>query len=178
MSPMNEEEEQPQWAVAPWSEYLRLAAPSLSCEDDGGVLALVALVAAGDRGQQGNPYPVARWAREAGAQAVSEALRSLITWSQGLPAMDDEGEPLPVTDEEYIRWRVDQERDAAGLAAVFADAYNQGAMDDGIQPVSVDPPDPFEEPAVAAEAMLEIEEHRARCRRAAGMILRALEAQS
>ena len=83
-------------------------------------------------------------------------------------ALDEDDDPPPADDEEFIRFREGQDRASTGMAAVFLRVYNQGAMDDGIEPHG--PPDPVDGAAVAAEAVLEIENHRAACRRAAELI--------
>jgi hypothetical protein len=160
----------PRWAVTSWQDFLRLAAGGLKCNDDGEVLAYVAMTAADHEvtgSPLGNPYPVKRWAAEAGGRTWSLAFRSLVKREQGLPALDED-DPPPADDEEYIRLRVDQDRAAAEMAAVFLQVYDQTAMDDGIEPHG--PPDPVDGAAVAAEAVLEIENHRAACRRAAELI--------
>jgi hypothetical protein len=165
----------PRWADTTFSDYCAyMRADSDDPGDDGHLLAVILLSRAERPESTGtNEYPLERWINEAPPFTRLLAEKSLEKWQSGLPSMDEpqDGEQLPVTDTEYIAWKVDQEVTARTLANAIADEYNrQGTIDDGIAPLAAIPEAGEAEAVIAAEAALEIETHREACRIAIAMI--------
>lgn len=137
------------WTNVSFSEWCAVMREDEPDTDDGHWLAVLVMVEAETeaKGYKRGPggYPVERWIREAPALTRGLALKSLTAWAAGLPSMDPpaDGEVLPVTDEEYLAWYREY-----GASDAETNAERE------------------------AEAVQEIEKHRAAARAAIEMIRR------
>lgn len=164
-------EANPRWADRPFADFCaHMRADGIDLTD-GQFLAEAAMVAARP-GECGNPFPVSLWAAEAPRSARVNALVELVrTATDGLPDMDppEDGGKLPDNDPDYISYSVEQARIAREVANVFSALYDDSALEDNGAAL-VWPMPPVDEAAVAAQAVLEIEEHRRTARAAVELI--------